>query len=239
MSNLIHEGRHTDIMATKPVPPRPAPRLYLATPLVTDPAQLATQLPALLDAADVAAVLLRLAPSDERSLIQRTKALAPPVQQAGAALLLDGHFELVARSGADGANASGVEAMQEALPALKPDRILGVGGLVTRHDAMTAGEAGADYVLFGEPDANGERPSAEAICERLDWWAELFEPPCVGFAATLDETHMFASAGADFVLVCDFIWQDSRGPQTALREAADAITQGFAASIAKTTVKEG
>jgi thiamine-phosphate pyrophosphorylase len=50
---------------------------------------------------------------------------------------------------------------------------------------------------------------------------------------------MFASAGADFVLVCDFIWQDSRGPQTALREAADAITQGFAASIAKTTVKEG
>jgi hypothetical protein len=63
------------------------------------------------------------------------------------------------------------------MPSLKPDRILGVGGLVTRHDAMVAGEAGADYVLFGEPDAKGERPSADAICERLDWWAELFEPP--------------------------------------------------------------
>jgi thiamine-phosphate pyrophosphorylase len=226
-------------MATKPVPPRPAPRLYLATPLVADPAELASLLPALLGAADVAAVLLRLAPSDERAIIQRTKALAPPVQRAGAALLLDGHFELVARGGADGANVSGIEAMQEAMPTLKPDRILGVGGLVTRHDAMTAGEAGADYVLFGEPDANGERPSAEAVCERLDWWAELFEPPCVGFAATLDEAHMFASAGADFVLVGDFIWQDSRGPQTALREAADAITQGFAASVAKATVKEG
>lgn len=226
-------------MATKPVPPRPAPRLYLATPLVTDPAQLASLLPELLGAADVAAVLLRLAPSDERGIIQRTKALVPAVQRGGAALLLDGHFEQVARGGADGANVSGVEAMQEAMPTLKPDRILGVGGLVTRHDAMTAGEAGADYVLFGEPDAKGERPSAEAICERLDWWAELFEPPCVGFAATLSEAHLFASAGADFVLVGDFIWQDSRGPQTALREAADALAQRFAASVAKTTVKEG
>lgn len=239
MSNLLHEGHHTDIMAAKPIPPRPAPRLYLATPLVSDPAQLATQLPELLGAADVAAVLLRLAPSDERGIIHRAKVLAPLVQRAGAALLLDGHYEQVARSGADGANVSGVEAMQEAMPTLKPDRILGVGGLVTRHDAMVAGEAGADYVLFGEPDANGERPSAEAICERLDWWAELFEPPCVGFAATLNEAHLFAAAGADFVLVGDFIWQDSRGPQAALREASDAIAQGFAASVTQATVKEG
>ncbi len=239
MSNPLHEGHHTDIMATKPVPPRPAPRLYLATPLVADPSQLVSQLPALLGVADVAAVLLRLAPSDERSLIQRAKALASPVQKAGAALLLDGHSELVARAGADGANVNGIEAMQEAMPALKPDRIIGVGGLVTRHDAMTAGEAGADYVLFGEPDANGERPSAEAICERLDWWAELFEPPCVGYATTLDEARLFASAGADFVLVGDVIWQDSRGTEAALRGAADAIAQGFKASLAKATVKEG
>ena len=239
MSNLLHEGHQTDIMATKPVPPRPTPRLYLATPLVTDPAPLASQLPALLAAADVAAVLLRLTPGDERGIIQRTKALAPVVQNAGAALLLDGHYEQVARSGADGANVSGVEAMQEALPTLKPDRILGVGGLITRHDAMVAGEAGADYVLFGEPDAQGERPSPDAIGERLGWWAELFEPPCVGFATSLAEARLFASAGADFILVGDFIWQDTRGPQAALIEAADAISQGFKASLAKATVAEG
>jgi thiamine-phosphate pyrophosphorylase len=226
-------------MATKPVPPRPAPRLYLATPPVADPAQLASQLPALLAAADIAAILLRLTPGDERGIIQRAKALAPVIQKAGAALLLDGYYEQVARGGADGANVSGIEAMQEALPTLKPDRILGVSGLITRHDAMVAGEAGADYVLFGEPDANGERPSAEAIAERLDWWAELFEPPCVGFATSLDEARLFASAGADFVLVGDFIWQDARGPQAALVEAAEAIAQGFKASLAKATVKEG
>jgi len=225
-------------MATKPVPQRPAPRLYLATPPVSDPAQLASQLPALLEAADVAAVLLRFAPGDERSLIQRAKALAPVVQKAGSALLLDGHDGLVARSGADGANLSGVAVMEEALPSLKPDRIVGVGGLVTRHDAMVAGEAGADYVLFGEPDANGERPSPEAIHERLQWWAELFEPPCVGFAATLDEAKLFASAGADFILLGDAIWQDSRGPQTALIEASKLVAAGFAETHGKLKVTE-
>lgn len=223
-------------MATKPPPPRPAPRLYLATPVVADPARLVAELPALLAAADIAAVLLRLAPGDERSIIQRAKVLAPVVQNAGAALLINQHFGQVARSGADGANVSGIEAMQEALPSLKPDRILGVGGLITRHDAMVAGEAGADYVLFGEPDSNGERPSADAICERLDWWAELFEPPCVGFAATLDEAQMFAAAGADFVLVGDIIWQDARGAQAALAEASQAIARGFKSSLAHSTV---
>lgn len=226
-------------MATKPVPPRPLPRLYLATPPVTDPSQLAASLPELLAAADVAAVLLRFAPADERSMIQRAKALAPAVQKAGAALLLDGHYELVARAGADGANVSGVEAMQDAMPTLKPDRIIGIGGLITRHDAMIAGEAGADYVLFGEPDAHGERPSPDAIFERLQWWAELFEPPCVGFAVTLEEAGLFAAAGADFILVGDFIWQDPRGPRAALIETGQIVAKHFDMAFGKTAVKEG
>src|SRR6202162_1400294 len=174
-------------LATKPVPPRPVPRLYLATPEVDDPLSLMASLPDLLAAADVAAVLVRLKPTDQRTMISRVKALAPAVQDSGAALLLDGHVELVARAGADGAHRGGIEAMLDALPTLKPDRIAGVGGLTTRHDSMAAGEAGADYVLFGEPDVRGQRPSVEAIAERLQWWAELFEPPCVGFAGARGE----------------------------------------------------
>jgi thiamine-phosphate pyrophosphorylase len=99
---------------------------------------------------------------------------------------------------------------------------------------MVAGEAGADYVLFGEPDAKGERPSADAICERLDWWAELFEPPCVGYATTFEEAELFAAAGADFVLAGDFIWQDSRGARTALIEAGKAVARGFEKSATQT-----
>ena len=215
------------------------PRLYLATPVVDDPSSLLASLPGLLAGADVAAVLLRLKPTDQRTMISRIKALAPAVQEHGAALLLEGHVELVARAGADGAHLTGIEAMEEALPSLKPDRIAGVGGLTTRHDSMAAGEAGADYVLFGEPDAKGRRPSVEAIAERLQWWAELFEPPCVGFAASREEAREFAAAGADFVLVGDFIWNDPRGAAAALAEAEQTIRQAHAEMSGKVKAEQG
>jgi thiamine-phosphate pyrophosphorylase len=215
-------------LASKPAPPRPLPRLYLATPVVDDPSALIASLPGLLAGADVAAVLLRLQATDQRSMFTRIKALAPPIQNAGAALLLDGHVELVARAGADGAHLAGIAALEEALPSLKPDRIAGVGALATRHDSMVAGELGADYVLFGEPDAKGARPSTGAIAERIGWWAELFEPPCVGYAASRDEASEFVMAGADFILVGDMIWQDSRGPATALAELGQAVRQAYA-----------
>jgi thiamine-phosphate pyrophosphorylase len=220
-------------LATKPAAPRPLPRLYLATPVVDDPKTLIASLPGLLAGADVAAVLVRLKTADQRGMISAIKALAPAIQNAGAALLLDGHVELVARSGADGAHLTGIAAFEEALPSLKPDRIAGVGGLATRHDSMTAGELGADYVLFGEPDARGQRPSMEAIAERLGWWAELFEPPCVGFAASREETYAFAAAGADFVLVGDFVWADPRGASAALADVEQAIRQGFTSASDK------
>jgi thiamine-phosphate pyrophosphorylase len=178
-------------------------------------------------------VLLRLKATDQRTMISRIKTVAPAIQDRGAALLLDGHVELVARAGADGAHLTGIEAMDDALPTLKPDRIAGVGGLTTRHDSMAAGEAGADYVLFGEPDASGQRPSVEAIAERLQWWAELFEPPCVGFAASREEIGEFAAAGADFVLVGDFIWADPRGAKAALIDAGQAIKQAHSAAFGK------
>ena len=226
-------------MATKPAPPRPVPRLYLATPEVEDPQPLLNSLPRLLAEADVAAVLVRLKPTDLRTMISRIKALAPVIQDKGAALLVEGHVELVARGGADGAHLTGIAAMEDALPTLKPDRIAGVGGLATRHDSMAAGEAGADYVLFGEPDAKQQRPSIDAIAERLEWWAELFEPPCVGFAHSHEEAREFATAGADFVLVGEFIWADPRGPAAALAEVDQAIKQAWTESSGNVTAEQG
>lgn len=216
--------------ASKPAPSRPVPRIYLGTPAVDDPSALVSNLPGLLAGADVAAVLLRLKMSDQRGMISTVKTLAPAIQNAGAALLLEGHVELVARAGADGAHLSGIAALEEALPTLKPDRIAGVGGLETRHDSMLAGELGVDYVLFGELDAHGKRPSVDAVAERLDWWAELFEPPCIGYAASREEAYEFARAGADFVLVDDAVWADPRGASAALAEIGQAIRQAHAAA---------
>src|SRR5690242_14464213 len=94
----------------KQAQPRPQPRLMLVTPTVADAVAFAGTLSATLDAADVAAVVLRLAPGDERTLINRIKALAPVCQQRNVALLVDGYADLIARGGADGAHVTGIEA---------------------------------------------------------------------------------------------------------------------------------
>lgn len=197
--------------------PRPQPRLYLVTPEVSDAQAFTPVLEAALDAVDVAAVLLRLSGADERTHINRVKTLTSVVQAAGAALIIDGHAGVVARSGADGAHASGLDDIAAALGGLKPDWVVGAGNLTSRHDAMTAAEGGCDYVMFGEPDADGRRASFEAILERVSWWAEVFEAPCVAYAASIDEVAPLVEAGADFIAVGheagDWIWRD---PATAI-----------------------
>jgi thiamine-phosphate pyrophosphorylase len=198
---------------------RPAPRLYLATPKTGDAQALTRALREAVQAADVAAVLLRLKPAGERDLINRVKALAGAVQETGAALILEGNAGITAKAGADGSHLSSIEAFIAAVDGLKPAQIAGCGGLHTRHDAMLAAERGADYVMFGEPEANGHRPSLEAIVERIEWWSQLFEIPCVGYAATLDEVGLLVAAGADFVAVGESIWNDPRGPAAAIADA--------------------
>jgi thiamine-phosphate pyrophosphorylase len=198
---------------------RPAPRLYLVTPEIADASAFARALEPVLPAADIAAVLLRFAAASENELVKRAKAIAPAVQGRGVALLLAGHAELAGRSGADGAHLSGIPALRDAIAALQPARIAGAGGLRTRHDAMLAGEAGADYVMFGEPDERGHRPSFEAVTERVGWWAEVFEPPCVGYAGAVDEVAPLARAGADFVALGEWIWTAEGGPEAAVRTA--------------------
>lgn len=209
-------------MASRPkqAGPRPAPRLYLVTPPVADARAFSAQLAEALGAGDVAAVLLRLSEANERTQISRVKALVPVAQEKGAALLLDGYADLVARSGADGAHLSGIAAFTAALEQLKPDRIAGAGGLATRHDAMVAAEAGADYVMFGE-SAAGERPAFAAIEERVAWWAEVFEAPCVAYAASEEEVAPLVKAGADFVALGDWLWRDPLAmAETIVRAAA-------------------
>jgi len=180
-------------------------------------------LDAVLAAGDIAAVLLRLEDSDERTLISRAKTIAAIVQRRDIAVLLDGRPEIAARAGVDGAHLTGTEALTAAIGTLKPDRIAGAGGLRSRHDAMLAGESGADYVMFGEPDRRGNRAPFEAILERVGWWAEVFEPPCAGYAASLDEVALLAQAGADFIALGDWIWTHPTGPVGAIEMASAAL----------------
>lgn len=199
-------------------------RLYLVTPRIEDPARFVPEVERALAAGDVAAVLLRLADGDERRQIDCIKAIAPAIQRRDVALLLDGHAASVARTSADGAHISGVEAFAAALPLLKPDRIAGAGGLLSRHDAMLAGESGADYVMFGDPDRRGRRPSFEELQERLLWWVELLEIPCVAYAGHPDEVAALAGTGADFIALGDWIWSWPQGVAAAIGNAAEQLS---------------
>jgi thiamine-phosphate pyrophosphorylase len=202
---------------------RPASRLYLVTPPVDAPG-LATTLAAAVAAADVAAVLVRPPAAGEAELVDRVRVIAPVIQNRGAALVLDGRAASVEPAGADGAHVSGIAALEAALPGLKPRYIVGCGGLFSRHDAMTAGERGADYVMFGEPGADGRRPAFAAVLERVRWWAEVFEIPCVGWAMNFDEAAALAGAGADFVAVGEAVWSWPEGPAAAVAAAASRLS---------------
>jgi thiamine-phosphate pyrophosphorylase len=179
--------------------------------------------------ADIAAVVLRLPSAEEPQQIEHVKSVAPSVQDKGAALLLDGHAPLVARAGADGAHLNGIEALTAAISILKPDYIAGCGGLASRHEAMVAGEAGADYLMFGDMGIAGRRKSDD-VAERVAWWAELFEVPCMGFAGSLDEVEALAAAGADFVTLGDWAFSDRGGLPAAVAEAARLLETAEAAA---------
>jgi thiamine-phosphate pyrophosphorylase len=94
---------------------------------------------------------------------------------------------------------------------------------------MVAAEAGADYVMFGEPDEHGHRPSLEAIVDRIAWWAEVFEIPCVGFAGSVEEVEPLVAAGAEFVAVGDWAFAHAAGPAAAIQAAASRLALAEAA----------
>jgi thiamine-phosphate pyrophosphorylase len=211
---------HAVGMGTTAVPRREAPRLYLVTPPLGAPDEIANDLADALNATDIAAVLVRLEDGDAASLLTRIKVLRILIQSNGAALLLDGHPALVGPAEADGAHLAGPDALRAATASLKPKYIAGCGALASRHDAMMAGESGTDYVMFGEP--NGSRPAVDAVIERIAWWAEIFQIPCVAYAAQVDEVEALVRAGADFVAIGEAIWRDRQQLGAAVERLAAA-----------------
>ncbi|MBU3732130.1 MAG: thiamine phosphate synthase [Beijerinckiaceae bacterium] len=204
-------------------------RLVLFTPFEPDAASLPQALAAAFDAAAIDAVILRLPETDDRSRINLAKAVAPIVQGKGAALMLAGYPELVARSGADGAHVTGLDAVGPALEILRgQERMCGVGGLPARHDAMEAAELGTDYVMFGEPRADGSVPPLSGVIERAQWWAELFHVPCVAYAPSLEDVAALAATGAEFVALGDYVFRAEIGISEAVKQAAAALAEADA-----------
>jgi thiamine-phosphate pyrophosphorylase len=183
-------------------------RLYLVTPPVSDALGFRPLLVAALSAAAIECVWLKVDAPDEKAAQRITQALAAVIQDKGVAVLVDPPADLreIARGGLDGVHIGEPAALKAALEELKPDRIVGAGGLHTRDEAMAAGEAGADYVMFGEPRADGSLPAFDKVLERCQWWAEVFNVPCVAYAPSADSVAPLAATGVEFMALGPWVF---------------------------------
>ena len=196
-------------------------RLFLITPRVVDAAALAPQLDAALAAGDVASLLIAPDAVSENDLQAIAETLVPIAQKHDVAALVLGNSRVMGRARADGIHIEGGEtALKEAVEALQPKSIVGAGNLRARHEAMEAGEAGADYIFFGLLDLEEGDDAHRKTIDLGAWWAELFEPPCVLLSGrSMASVEACARTGADFVAVRAAVWEHPDGPAAAIAEA--------------------
>ena len=180
-----------------------APQLYLITPDTPNLDQFPRQLMTVLSGPDIAALLVRRGAMDEDAYARLAERLIQIGQAAGAAVLLEDDAELAARLGADGVHVTsgGVKAIRAAIATIKPDGIVGVGNVRSRHDAMSFGELDVDYVFFGPL---GGEPDPQAA-ELAAWWAETFEVPAV-LSDPGAKTDMVGAVSAEFIALSDCVW---------------------------------
>jgi thiamine-phosphate pyrophosphorylase len=199
--------------------PRPPCQLYLISPPAID-TSFADRLSAAADAGSVAAFQLRLKGPDEHAIAR----LAEPLQRVCAdrdiAFIVNDSMSLAKRLGADGVHLGQEDGdPREARALLGPSAQIGVTCHDSRHLAMEAGEAGADYVAFGSfyPTTTKDvrhHPDPSI----LGWWTTLFEIPCVAIGGiTPDNASPIIEAGADFIAVCGAVWNAAAGEAAAVR----------------------
>jgi thiamine-phosphate pyrophosphorylase len=196
-------------------------RLYLISPESIDhPAIFADDLRLALGGGDVAAFQLRLKGVDDSTITRAADTLRPICQQRGVAFILNDRPDLAVKLDCDGVHV-GQDDMPcaEARRIVGPDRQVGVTCKASRHLAMEAAEAGADYVAFGAFFPSGTKEvTTPADLEILEWWSGLMEIPCVAIGGiTVGNCRPVIAAGADFLAVAGGVWNYKDGPQAAVR----------------------
>jgi thiamine-phosphate pyrophosphorylase len=196
-----------------------ATRLFLITPPARDATSFLPQLSEALSAGDVAAVLIAGAP--DGGIEAFATALVPVIQDAGAAALVADDTRLAGHVKADGVHVTtGAADLKLAAESFKPRRIVGAGNINSRHAAMEAGEAGADYLFFGRPHGDTHDAPHPKALDLAEWWSELMQVPAVVMAGrALDSVGEAAASGADFVALNDAVWSHTAGPGEAIRAA--------------------
>ena len=193
-------------------------RLCLVTPAVGDPAGFAPRLADALSGGDVATLIVTAAAANLQALAE---AAVPLAQARDVAVLVHNDTRVAGRAKADGVHVdSGIADLRDAVATLRPRRIVGAGGFMTRHDAMLAGEADPDYLFFGRLDGDTEDGIFPKALDLAAWWSSVFVIPAIVMGgkaiASVDEA---AAAGIEFVALRDAVWSHPGGPSAAVAEA--------------------
>jgi len=211
----------------------PTCRLYLITPpRIDDLEAFASLLEATLSAGDVAALQLRLKDVPDEEIGVAVAALRPITTAHDVALILNDRPDLAARFGCDGVHVGQSDAScKEARRLMGKDGMVGVTCHDSRHLAMEAAEAGADYVAFGAFFATATKETLyRPEPEILTIWQETMQIPCVAIGGiTADNAEGLAAAGADFLAVCAGVWGHPDGPAAAVVALNAAMARGAAA----------
>jgi thiamine-phosphate pyrophosphorylase len=210
----------------------PPCRLYLITPpRIDDLDAFEHVLEVALHGGDVAALQVRLKDVSDDAIAAAVRAIQPIAEGHDVALILNDRPDLAA-----GLNCDGVHIGQEDMPydearaLMGPDAIIGVTCHDSRHLAMEASEAGADYVAFGAfYDTTTKEASTRADLELLSIWQEVMATPCVAIGGiTVETAAELAKAGADFLAVSAGVWTHPHGPAEAVRLFNIEIAKGVA-----------
>ena len=210
----------------------PACRLYLITPpRLDDLARFGHVLAQALDAGDVAALQIRLKDAPDDIVAAAVDALAPIAHARDVAVILNDRPDLAAKLDCDGVHIGQQDGtIAEARRLMGKARMVGVPCHDSRHLAMEAAEAGADYVAFGAffPTETKEAPT-RADPEVLSIWQESMEIPCVAIGGIKAENARgLAAAGADFLAVSAGVWSHGDGPAAAVKALNEEIAKGLA-----------
>ena len=199
----------------------PRCRLYLITPPALEPGAFKDQLAAALDAGDVGCVQLRLKDVADDAIRRACDVLQPVAQSRGVAFLMNDRPDLAAALGCDGVHVGQDDATYaDARKALGAERIVGVTCHASRHLAIDAAEAGADYVAFGAffPTTTKDSPKGKADLDLLRWWGEIMTVPVVAIGGiTVENSGELVAAGADFLAVVAGVWAYPGGPGPAVK----------------------
>ncbi|MBP6738021.1 MAG: thiamine phosphate synthase [Rhodobacteraceae bacterium] len=183
------------------------PQITLITPPAFDLEVFPDRLAAVLDSTEIACLRLSLASRDEDELLRAADACRLIAHERDVAIVIEDHLLLVERLGLDGVHLSdGARSVRKARKDLGADAIVGAYCGVTRHEGMSAGEAGADYAAFGPLGETALGKGERVDFDLFEWWSQVIEVPCIAEGALTVELIEKFGPVTDFFGIGAEIW---------------------------------